>query len=274
MLKIGDFSRICQVTIKTLRYYDQVGLLVPAEVDRFTGHCFYAYSQLIRLKKIIALKEMGLSLSQIAQLLDDDLSIEEMRGIFRLKQSELYEALQEAHVRLNRVEARINLLETGGKMPEYEVILKEVSHQNVLSIRQTLAKSEDINLLFADVAEALKGEGIQSNGAWMALYHHEGFRSENLDVEIAVPVSPTVKGTVAIDDERTLLPRRLDAHEKVASVVENGHNEQWDGSYGALGQWLDVNAYDIVLPTREVFLTTPDDPTGWLVEIQFPIKSR
>lgn len=274
MLKIGDFSRIGQVTIKTLRYYDRVGLLVPAEVDRFTGHRYYAYSQLTRLKKIVALKEMGLSLTQIGQLLDDDLSLEEMRGIFRLKQSELYEELQQAHVRLNRIETRLKFLEQEGKMPDYEVIVKAVSPQNVLSIRQKLAKSEDILQLFDDVAEALKREDVKSDGAWMALYHHEGFRSENLDVEIAVPVSSAIQATIAIDDERTLNVRQLEAHHQVATVVENGHNEQWDGSYGALGQWLDANSYEIELPTREVFLTTPDDPAGWLVEIQLPVKSR
>ena len=59
MLKIGDFSRICQVTIKTLRHYDRLDLLKPAEVDRFTGHRYYTLAQVSRLNRILALKEYG-----------------------------------------------------------------------------------------------------------------------------------------------------------------------------------------------------------------------
>lgn len=274
MLKIGDFSRIGQVTIKTLRYYDRIGLLKPVEVDKFTGHRFYAYSQLAMLRRIIVLKEMGLSLTQITQLLEDDLSPEQMRGIFRLKQAELLEELQQTQARLNRLETRLNQLEKEGKMPEYEVTLKEIPAQNVLSIRQNLADSSDIEHLFAEVGEALKSNGIKSDGAWMALYHHEGFRSEDLDVEIAVPVSTSTNTPIVLDGDRKLTIRQLESHPSVATVIENGHNEKWDGSYDAMGKWLDDNAYDIELPTREVFLTTPDDPSGWLIEIQFPVRSR
>jgi len=74
MLKIGDFSRICQVTIKTLRHYDRLGLLQPARVDPFTGHRYYSMSQVPHLNRILALREMGLSLQDIKRVLDKDLS--------------------------------------------------------------------------------------------------------------------------------------------------------------------------------------------------------
>src|SRR5258708_3344144 len=88
MLKIGEFSRLSQVTIKTLHHYDEIGLLKPAQVDPFTDYRYYTVDQLPRLHSIMALKELGLSLEEIARLLLDDLPPEQIRGMFRLKQAE------------------------------------------------------------------------------------------------------------------------------------------------------------------------------------------
>ena len=69
MLKIGYFARISQVTVKTLHHYDRIGLLKPAHVDPFTSYRYYTIDQLGQLNRILALKDLGLSLEQIAQLL-------------------------------------------------------------------------------------------------------------------------------------------------------------------------------------------------------------
>ncbi len=74
MLKIGEFSRIGQISIKTLRYYDTIGLLKPHQIDPITGYRYYSFDLLPRLNRILALKELGLSLEQINQLLTDDLT--------------------------------------------------------------------------------------------------------------------------------------------------------------------------------------------------------
>jgi DNA-binding transcriptional MerR regulator len=111
MFKIGEFSRFSQVTVKTLRHYDKIGLLKPAEVDRFTGYRYYSASQLPRLNRILALKDLGLSLDQIAQLLEGDLSPDQIRGMLRLKQVEIQQQMQEEQVRLARVEWRLKQIE-------------------------------------------------------------------------------------------------------------------------------------------------------------------
>ena len=270
MLKIGDFSRIAQVTIKTLRHYDRLGLLVPAEVDRFTGHRYYTVSQLQRLNRIRALKDVGMSLEQIGVLMDGDLSPEQMHGILRMKQAELRAEMMNMQNRLQQLES---LMEHEGNMPNYDVVVKTLETQRVLSCRQNV-DAEDIEYIFAEVGSALKRNGIKATGPWIALYHHEGFRSEDLDFEIAVPVAANVDQTIDLDSGMTLEPRGLDACETVATVIENGHNENWSGSYTRLGEWLETNAYDIVRPTREVYLTQPDSEEGWLIEIQFPVKKK
>ncbi len=88
MLKIGEFARVAQVSIATLRHYDQCGLLKPNELDPDTGYRYYSLDQLARLNRILALKELGFSLEQVAHLLEKDLSLEQLRGMFTLKQAQ------------------------------------------------------------------------------------------------------------------------------------------------------------------------------------------
>lgn len=82
MIKIGDFARLCQVSVVTLRYYDEMGLLKPVKVDEFTGYRFYSASQLPRLNRILALKDLGFPLEQIKLMLAGDLSLEQLRSMF------------------------------------------------------------------------------------------------------------------------------------------------------------------------------------------------
>ncbi len=85
MLKIGEFSRLSQISIKALHIYDDRGLLQPEHVDKFTGYRYYTLNQLPYAHRIMALKEMGLSLEQIGIMLNQDMRVDELRGMFRLK---------------------------------------------------------------------------------------------------------------------------------------------------------------------------------------------
>ncbi len=87
MLKIGAFARVNQVSVATLRYYEKSGLLKPLALDPETGYRYYSLDQLPRLNRILALKELGFPLEQIAQLLEEGLSFEQLRGMFQLKQA-------------------------------------------------------------------------------------------------------------------------------------------------------------------------------------------
>jgi DNA-binding transcriptional MerR regulator len=81
MPKIGDFSKLAQVSVKTLRYYADLGLLKPNSVDRYAGYRYYTPQQLPRLNRILALKELGLSLVQIERLLGEDLPAQELQRL-------------------------------------------------------------------------------------------------------------------------------------------------------------------------------------------------
>ena len=111
MLKIGDFSSLSQVSIKTLRYYDERGLLSPAHIDADTGYRYYSAAQLSRLHRILALKDFGFSLEQIAKCLEDNVTAEQMRGMLALRQAEQQARVEEERDRLSRLQSRIRLIE-------------------------------------------------------------------------------------------------------------------------------------------------------------------
>jgi DNA-binding transcriptional MerR regulator len=111
MLRIGEFSKMSHVPVSTLRYYDEIGLLKPAHVDRHTGYRYYSEDQMSRLEQILVLKDLGLSLEQIARMLDEDLSPAHIRGMLRLKQVEIQRRLEEDQAQLTRVKARLKQME-------------------------------------------------------------------------------------------------------------------------------------------------------------------
>ena len=67
MLRIGDFSKLTGVSIRTLRYYDEIDLFKPAELDLFTNYRYYKEEQIEDLKIINKLKTVGFTLEEIKQ---------------------------------------------------------------------------------------------------------------------------------------------------------------------------------------------------------------
>ncbi|HOG46425.1 MAG TPA: MerR family transcriptional regulator [Anaerolineae bacterium] len=265
MIRIGDFSRLGLVSIKTLRHYDELGLLKPVRVDRFTGYRYYAVEQLGRLNRILALKDLGLSLEQIAGLLSADVSAEEIRGMLRLKQAEAQSRIQEAQAQLTRVATRLRQIEKEGSFPMYEVVLKQIPAQRVAAIRRVLPNYGALGALSAELFGP-QMQGARYAGPPLVIYHDHEFKDENVDVEVAVPVAgPLPEGAPA---EVRELPGG-----EMACVVYLGPYEGIGEGYNAVMAWLEPNGYRIADCLREVYLRGPgdgNDPAQYVTEIQVP----
>src|SRR5690348_8715070 len=135
MLRIGDFSRLGKVTVQALRHYDQLGLLKPVEVDHFTGYRFYSAAQLPRLNRILLLKDLGFSLEQVKELLDEDLPLQQFAGMLKLKRAEVAQQIAAEQSRLDQIEARLRWIAGENRMPDYEIALKSVEELPVLSVQ-------------------------------------------------------------------------------------------------------------------------------------------
>ncbi|MEA4884036.1 MAG: MerR family transcriptional regulator [Clostridia bacterium] len=267
MLKIGDFSRLSLVSVKTLRYYDELGLLRPARVDGFNGYRYYAVKQLPRLNRILALKDLGLSLEQIGVLIDKEVSTEELRGMLRLKQAEVQDRIGEARAQLARVEARLRQIEKEGEFPMYEVALKKLPAQNVAAIRKTLPNYGQLNTLFGQLFGAIWGK-VKFAGPTMTIYHDSEFKEEDVDVEAAIPIEGTLPAGGPVQ------ARELPGGE-MACVVHQGPYEGIGEAYNAVMAWLEPNGYRVAGPVRENYLRSPgdtNDPTQYVTEIQAPVE--
>lgn len=271
MLRIGDFSRLAQVSIKTLRYYDETGLLKPVSVDRFTGYRYYMPDQLPRLNRIVVLKDLGLSLEQIAQILNDTPSADDMRRLLSIKRAELHQQIEEAQARLTRLDTRLRQIEMEGKMPDDEVILKRVDSQRVLSVRRIVPTVTDVRKLFDDTREAVHRHAIKPIGPWMALYHHAGYRDHVLDVELAVAIDTVVPEPVVNHNGLTMTVRVIPLIETAATLLLHGPYEGMSSAYTALSTYIHEHGHNYLGPAREIYLRGPDTTDEYLTEIQYPI---
>jgi DNA-binding transcriptional MerR regulator len=178
MLKIGEFSRLSQVTIKTLHHYDELGLIKPAHIDPVTNYRFYTVEQLPRIHRIMALKEMGLSLEQISIMLEKELSTEEMRGMLRFKQSEIQQEMREAQRQLAMVEFRLRMIEAEINFPELDVVMKRLEPMRYLSFfaatHTTLEKGLAYrSMVVSTVQKAIADKVIQHTGVVIDVFHGE-----------------------------------------------------------------------------------------------------
>jgi DNA-binding transcriptional MerR regulator len=112
MFTIGDFARHGRVSVRMLRHYDATGLLRPAHVDPATGYRYYTAAQLARLNRVIALKDLGFTLQQVRAILDEKVTIGELRAMLRLRRADLEAAITAAAARLAQVEARLRSIES------------------------------------------------------------------------------------------------------------------------------------------------------------------
>ena len=278
MLKIGDFSQLGQVSVRTLHHYDERGLLKPAETDEWTGYRFYSVEQLPRLNRILALKDLGFSLDQISRLTSDDVPAEQLRGMLTLKQAEIERQLTDGRSRLMRVEARLKQIENEGETSPYEVVLKKVAPQTVVSARAVVPTVAEVGRyrcdLYTTVYDWLAKNGGETTGPELALYHNDAYVEENVQMEAALPVR---EGSAS--DAAAVEVYELPAVPAMASATFEGES-LWDlpGAVAALFAWAGENGYSSAGPMREVHHfgreLDHEDHASFVMEVQLPIAKQ
>lgn len=272
MLKIGDFSKLSQVSLKALRFYDEIGLLKPSQTDRFSGYRYYTVDQLPRLNRILALKDLGFSLDQIGQILNEDLSVAELRGMLRLKKAEVEQVMENERVRLDRIEARLRQIEQENTMTKYDVVLKKIQPITVVSVRDVIPTYGDIGGLIEEVFAFVGKHGLQPAGAPFSIWHDHGFKETHVDAEMAVPVNAAMANALPAEG-RVKISQMPEA--EMACVIHQGRYDEFSLAYTAIGEWIEANDYRICGKNREIYLAGPEsspDPANYVTEIQFPVE--
>lgn len=268
MLKIGEFSKLSQVSIKALRLYAEMGLLAPISVDSSTGYRFYSASQLPRLNRILAFKDLGFSLDQIAQLLNEQISLDQMRGMLRLKHGEMQQHIEEEKARLLRVEARLKQIEQEGMMSDYEVTLKRIEPMTVASIREVLPNYFAIGSLFQELYGYLAQQGIAKFEYDAGIWHDQGYKESDVDGEAVLAINQPVPETDRIK------VYELQGYNKTACIVHHGSYNTLKKSYQHLLTWMENNGYRCIAPNREFYIQGGPEPDNesYVTEIQFPVE--
>ena len=272
MLKIRDFAKLAEVSMTTLRYYDEIGLLKPIQVDPETGYRFYTMDQLPYLHRILAFKELGLGLTQIVEILNEGISPEALQGMLRLRQAQLQQHMQTEQEQLVRIEARLRSLEQGRCLPVYEVVLKAVKPISGVSVHLTttdLAYQAD----WSDVIDAtLKRYEVTPIDSLLVLHGESEDEHTPSSVEIVAPVDWRDANTLITRSEGRLTQCELPAVSRMASTLHHGSPALALSAYQALGTWMENNAYTIVGSRRKIFLRKGEQLDDSLTEIQFPVE--
>ena len=268
MIRIGDFSKLSRVSVKTLRFYDEMGLLKPVEVDRFTGYRLYEYRQLSVLNRILALKELGFSLEEIGRLLDDGLSVEQMRGMLKLRETETRQRVQEEAERLQRVEALLRQIEQEDGMSKYDVVMKSVEAIKVASVRDMIPSPPEQGGLWGELEGYLAMQRVHPNGPCFSLYYNDETRGD-WDVEVCEPI------TGDLTESKRVKVQTLPAA-TLACTIHHGPFVTIPEAYAAVGKWIETNGCRITGPCREIYLNptrngSQNDPDT-VTEIQFPVE--
>ncbi|MET7876540.1 MerR family transcriptional regulator [Micromonospora profundi] len=272
MFTIGDFARLGRVSVRMLRHYDSIGLLRAASVDPHTGYRFYRADQLRRLNRVIALKELGLTLEQVRTIVDDAVDVAELRGMLRLRRSQLAEQLAADTARLRAVEARLRMIESEGRMTTQDVVLKEIAPVRLAELTAVAPsyQAEDIGPviqpLYPELFGRLSAAGVTPTGPAIAWYEPANPDGDEVVVHAGVIVDAEVStgADVAVRD----LPELRSA----ATIIHHGAMDDVEPSMQALARWIEENGYRTDGFAREVYLEyCQDTPEKGITELQLAV---
>ena len=275
MFKIGEFSKIAQVPISLLRYYDKIGLFTPINIDEQTNYRSYSAQQLPELNRILALKDLGMPLEQIKKFVQDNVSQDELHNMLLAQQAQVEQNLREETERLNAVKSRIRQMERTGDLSNLNIIVKAVPKQNYLALRTQCHSFDEARHLLTEIVSNVPQElGTTVAGNYMGVNHSEGYDMENLDVQMGVQLKEVLPAdySLILPSGAELKPTRLEAVESAVTVIRNSTQEAIHESFAEIGSWIEDNNYRLSGPYREVLLELGSSPQNIIFENQFPAE--
>ena len=267
MLQIGEFSKICHVSVKTLHHYDKIGLLAPMEVDRITGYRFYQLEQIDTMNYIQRLKRYGFSLEEIQSILaisDNN----ELKNRLRKQEQKLKLEQQEMTIILNELRTHISVFERTGDIMTYQkgytIEIKSSPSMNVLANRAMMGVDE-FGKYYGTLFERVPKERVTPTGLNGTRYYDKEFDRDSSDVEVFIGIKEKEKADVVMDSVECVM------------TVHRGGYSTLSEAYGAIVSWITENGYEIADAPFELYIKTQFDslsPEDWETEVYFPIRKK
>lgn len=253
--RIGEFAELSGVTAKTLRFYDQIGLLRPAGVDSRTRYRQYLPEQLQELAAILALKDLGASLPEIRQVLLRARSSQDRERLLKSIQAGLKRSIQEHMQALTRIDAALN--ECRGGSPVVPVIIKRRPPTLVAAVRVRVSAYADILQYERDLLDAVPDD---CTGRLRGVLWHSCADSGVLEGEPFVELRRTAPGHGRYEIKQ--LPPVT-----VACAYSSLDDRDSECAYDSIRRWMHAGGYRLSGPKREIYFDN-------LLEIQFPLESN
>ncbi|HIU30071.1 MAG TPA: MerR family transcriptional regulator [Candidatus Egerieisoma faecipullorum] len=254
MYKIGELSRLCHLPVKTLRYYDSEGLLVPDEIDKFTGYRYYSAARIADCNRIIALKELGFSLNEIKQHLQAD-SSDDLLALIDAKRTELEKALSRIEFQLKQL-AYIRNVITEGENSMFDLVIRNSDVIRVAYTRSIFHTKTDACIAAQSIKSALPNNVI---GQQIVIINYETeYHEQDFDLGVCVEIREK------LPQGSTYCEKTISFLDETASIVCN--KNQLKEAYDFMVRQLDEQACQIVGAFYEIYY---DDKT---VELKVPIR--
>ncbi|MGM0213506.1 MerR family transcriptional regulator [Enterococcus sp. AZ109] len=260
MLTISQFSKIAQITTKTLRYYDEIQLLKPAAIDPHNGYRYYRSNQMATVFLIQKLRNYECSLDEIKKILADPA---QLKVTLERKQAEIDEKILTYTSLQTLIEKDLSALSDGELYRQHQEQIECVDspQMTIFSVRRVL-NVQDFSVLMTEVFETIAQDGMIPIGPPLSIYHSPEYTPDHYDMEFGVPVADPN------DKTYELLSRPC------AKLHYKGHYERLTEVYMQLSQWVEEQHLQVVGPAIELYVTDPNttDPAENEVTIYLPIK--
>jgi DNA-binding transcriptional MerR regulator len=272
MLSIGEFARLARVSPRMLRHYDEIGMLKPARVDAANGYRRYGAHQLSRLHRILALRDLGFTLEQIREIVEENPPVEQLRGMLLMRQAQIEQTVSEDRERLRRVEAHLRALEGSTVVEVQDIVIKRTQPIRVAQAAARGLTHADIGPAFGrllpEVLEQLGAAGAKP-GISVGYYEDENGTAEEGSIVLHAGFEI---GDQQVPDSRDVGVVDLPIVE-VASLVHHGSTDSIMDSWETLVRWIEASGYRLAGECRELYLEWhEDDPSRDVTELQQPIS--
>jgi DNA-binding transcriptional MerR regulator len=254
-----------------LRYYDKMGLLKPAHVDQFTGYRNYSVEQIPILQKIVMLRDLGYSVSEIAVAInnwnDDFLSTN-----LKAKRMEILETIKQEEAKLAGIDAAIAGIGNNEIARQYNFTIKQIPGYPVISLRRVIPDYFYEGKLWEEIFAYIEESRIEtvSNADNFAIYYDEGYQEADVDVEVCVVVNRMGK------DAGEFKFRKTEDVECMACTMVYGSFNNIAGAYLSFAEWLmGHSGYRMTNPCRQICHRGPwneKNEDSYLTEIQIPLE--
>ena len=252
--RIGEFASLSGVSAKTLRFYDEIGLFRPASVDSRTGYRHYHPEQLQEVASILALKQLGVSLADVRDLISRPGSVQDRKGLLLELKCTIEQSIEAAGQTLKSINLALDELK--GEERPVPVVVKRLPSVLVASIRAKVNSYLEI-LRFEE--ELRNGLPMECVGNLRGVLWHRCADSGGLEGEAFVALQREVSRRSSFEVKQ--LPAST-----VACAYSGLDDESAERSYRAIRKWMDIRGYQLAGPKREI-------SHGSILEIQFPLKS-